>query len=69
MFRGGAAWRERLTDAIGDQGPVSALLSRRSDEDLATLADRKKRLEAETLEVQAERNTLAAARRQSGLGA
>ena len=37
MFRGGAAWRERLTDAIGDQGAVSALLSRRSDEDLATL--------------------------------
>jgi predicted nucleic acid-binding Zn-ribbon protein len=31
------------------------------DEDLAALADRKKRLEAETLEVQAERNTLAAA--------
>jgi pyruvate dehydrogenase E1 component len=37
MFRGGAAWRERLTDAIGDQGDVSALLSRRSDADLATL--------------------------------
>jgi len=37
MFRGGAAWRERLNDEIGDQGDVSALLSRRSDEELATL--------------------------------
>ncbi len=37
MFRGGAAWRERLTDEIGDQGDVSALLERRSDEDLAAL--------------------------------
>ena len=37
MFRGGAAWRERLSDEIGDQGPVSALLARRSDDELATL--------------------------------
>ncbi|HVW91045.1 MAG TPA: transketolase [Devosia sp.] len=37
MFRGGAAWRERLNDEIGDQGPVSALLRRRSDAELATL--------------------------------
>ncbi|MBJ7578846.1 transketolase [Devosia sp. MC532] len=37
MFRGGAAWRERLTDAIGDQGEVSALLARRSDAELAEL--------------------------------
>ncbi|MBD8065750.1 transketolase [Devosia sp. PTR5] len=37
MFRGGAAWRERLTGEIGDQGPVSALLDRRSDDELATL--------------------------------
>ena len=37
MFRGGAAWRERLSDEIGDQGPVSALLTRRSDDELATL--------------------------------
>ncbi len=37
MFRGGAAWRERLNDEIGDQGDVSALLSRRSDEELAAL--------------------------------
>ncbi|ODT47912.1 transketolase [Devosia sp. 63-57] len=37
MFRGGAAWRERLSDEIGDQGPVSALLARRTDEELAAL--------------------------------
>jgi pyruvate dehydrogenase E1 component len=37
MFRGGAAWRERLTDEIGDQGPVTALLERRSDAELAEL--------------------------------
>jgi pyruvate dehydrogenase E1 component len=29
MFRGGGAWRARLEDEIGDQGPVSALLKRR----------------------------------------
>ncbi|MCP8884382.1 transketolase [Devosia sp. XJ19-1] len=37
MFRGGAAWRERLSDEIGDQGAVSALLARRSDDELAAL--------------------------------
>jgi len=37
MFRGGAAWRERLTDEIGDQGPVTALLERRTDAELAEL--------------------------------
>lgn len=37
MFRGGAAWRARLEDEIGDQGAVSALLKRRSDTELATL--------------------------------
>ncbi|KRA50169.1 transketolase [Devosia sp. Root635] len=37
MFRGGAAWRERLNDEIGDQGEVSALLARRSDAELAEL--------------------------------
>ncbi len=36
-FQGGAAWRKRLTDDLGDQGPVSALLARRHDDDLATL--------------------------------
>lgn len=37
MFRGGAAWRERLNDEIGDQGDVTALLARRSDAELAEL--------------------------------
>ena len=37
MFRGGAAWRERLNDEIGDQGPVTALLERRTDAVLADL--------------------------------
>ncbi len=37
IFRGGAAWRQRLEDEIGDQGPVSALIKRRSDTELASL--------------------------------
>ncbi len=37
LFQGGAAWRKRLTDELGDQGPLSALLGRRSDEELASL--------------------------------
>lgn len=36
-FQGGAAWRKRLLDDIGDQGPATALLDRRSDEELAAL--------------------------------
>ena len=36
-FQGGAAWRKRLDDALGDQGDVTALLARRSDEELARL--------------------------------
>jgi len=36
-FSGGAAWRARLTDELGDQGEVSALLARRSNDELATL--------------------------------
>jgi pyruvate dehydrogenase E1 component len=36
-FQGGAAWRSRLMDEIGDQGDVSALLARRSDDDLSAL--------------------------------
>ncbi len=36
-FSGGAAWRKRLQDDLGDQGDVSALLARRSDEELAAL--------------------------------
>ncbi|HEY8383603.1 MAG TPA: transketolase [Microvirga sp.] len=36
-FQGGAAWRKRLLDDLGDQGPVTALIERRSDEELAKL--------------------------------
>ncbi len=36
-FQGGAAWRKRLLDDLGDQGPVSSLIERRSDGDLARL--------------------------------
>jgi pyruvate dehydrogenase E1 component len=37
MFQGAAAWRKRLMEEIGDQGPVTALLDRRSDDELAEL--------------------------------
>ena len=36
-FQGGAAWRERLMSEIGDQGRVTALLERRSDDELSEL--------------------------------
>ncbi len=36
-FQGGAAWRKRLLDEIGDQGPVTRLIEARSDAELATL--------------------------------
>ncbi|QJP16801.1 transketolase [Starkeya sp. ORNL1] len=36
-FQGGAAWRKRLLDDLGDQGPVTALLERRSDAELSAL--------------------------------
>ena len=36
-FQGGAAWRKRLADEIGDQGPVTHMIDRRSDEELAQL--------------------------------
>ena len=36
-FQGGAAWRKRLQDEIGDQGEVTALIDRRSDDELADL--------------------------------
>ena len=36
-FGGGPAWRRRLQDELGDQGDVSALLARRSDDELAAL--------------------------------
>ncbi len=37
VFQGGAAWRKRLLDEIGDQGDVTALIEKRSDEELARL--------------------------------
>ncbi len=36
-FGGGAAWRKRLQDELGDQGEVSALIGRRTDAELAAL--------------------------------
>ncbi|WP_424932950.1 transketolase [Amaricoccus macauensis] len=38
-FMGGAVWRKRLMDDLGDQGDVSALIDRRSDEELARLME------------------------------
>ena len=37
VFQGGAAWRKRLLDDIGDQDAVTKLISSRSDEELARL--------------------------------
>jgi len=37
VFQGGAAWRRRLLDEIGDQGAVTRLIEPRSDEELARL--------------------------------
>ena len=37
VFQGGAAWRRRLNDDLGDQGPVSKLINSRTDEELARL--------------------------------
>ncbi len=37
VFQGGAAWRKRLNDEIGDQGPVTRLIESRSDDELARL--------------------------------
>ncbi|PWC48532.1 transketolase [Azospirillum sp. TSA6c] len=36
-YQGGAAWRRRLMDDLGDQGDVTRLIERRSDEELARL--------------------------------
>ena len=36
-FQGGAAWRKRLLDDLGDQGPVTRLIESRSDAELARL--------------------------------
>ena len=37
IFQGGAAWRKRLMDDLGDQGDVSKLIERRSDDELSAL--------------------------------
>jgi pyruvate dehydrogenase E1 component len=37
VFQGGAAWRKRLNDDIGDQGAVTKLIDKRSDDELARL--------------------------------
>ncbi len=37
VFQGGAAWRKRLLDEIGDQGAVTKLIESRSDDALARL--------------------------------
>ena len=37
VFAGGAAWRKRLLDEIGDQGDVTRLIEKRSDAELAAL--------------------------------
>ncbi len=36
-YQGGAAWRKRLQDDLGDQGDFDALLKRRSDDEIAAL--------------------------------
>ena len=36
-FQGGAAWRKRLLEDLGDQGPLTALIERRSDAALSAL--------------------------------
>jgi len=36
-FQGGAAWRKRLLDDLGDQGDLTRLIESRTDEELATL--------------------------------
>ena len=38
-FRGGAVWRQRLLDTLGDQSDLCELLNRRSDKDLAALME------------------------------
>jgi pyruvate dehydrogenase E1 component len=37
VFQGGASWRKRLMDDIGDQGAVTQLIERRNDDELARL--------------------------------
>lgn len=38
-YQGGAVWRTRLMDELGDQGPVARLIERRSDAELARLME------------------------------
>jgi transketolase N-terminal domain/subunit len=38
-YMGGAVWRKRLMDDLGDQGDVTALIDRRSDAELAALME------------------------------
>ncbi len=38
-YQGGAVWRKRLMDDLGDQGDVTALIDRRSDAELAELME------------------------------
>ncbi|MGJ5618137.1 transketolase [Sulfitobacter sp. MF3-043] len=38
-FMGGGVWRQRLMDALGDQGDVTALIDGRSDDELAALME------------------------------
>ncbi len=38
-YMGGAVWRRRLMDDLGDQGAVSQLIDRRSDSELASLME------------------------------
>ena len=38
-YQGGAVWRTRLMDDLGDQGDVTALIERRSDDELADLME------------------------------
>src|SRR6056297_2980407 len=38
-YTGGAVWRERLMNDLGDQGDVTALIERRSDRELADLME------------------------------
>src|ERR1700760_2371859 len=37
VFQGGAAWRKRLMDEIGDQGAFTKLIEKRTDDELARL--------------------------------
>ena len=39
VYMGGAVWRKRLMEDLGDQGDVSALIDRRSDAELAALME------------------------------